>query len=221
MAKRMNVPLGQIPKSSDSALARQGWAKRIQDPAVLNAMTAVTYVMPNPDQTDPSGETGTIQWLAAIDHIEDRAKAVRSGDVSGIEATLVAQAVALNAIFTKMAWKALDEQQARNLRNMDSYLQLALKAQRQVCLTAETLAKLRNPPLMLVQTNISQGHQQINNNGDAPQQTMHPENSEPHESEMSVNSNWRPRADGSDGRPRVKARRGLQIETSNSSQLSK
>ena len=47
---------------------------------------------------------------------------------------------------------------------MESYLRLALKAQAQCRATIETLADMKNPPVVIArQANISNGPQQVNN----------------------------------------------------------
>jgi hypothetical protein len=46
----------------------------------------------------------------------------------------------------------------------EKYMRLALKAQAQCRATIETLAAIKNPPLVIAkQANISAGHQQVNN----------------------------------------------------------
>ena len=50
------------------------------------------------------------------------------------------------------------------LEAMDRYLRLALKAQAQCRATIETLAAMKNPPVVFArQANISNGPQQVNN----------------------------------------------------------
>jgi hypothetical protein len=50
------------------------------------------------------------------------------------------------------------------MNNMETFLRLALKAQSQCRATLETLAAIKNPPVVFAkQANISSGHQQVNN----------------------------------------------------------
>lgn len=89
---------------------------------------------------------------------------VRKGDLNDCEATLVAQAVALDAMFNALARKAA-RHMAGNLSAVETSLRLALKAQGQCRATLQTLAEIKNPrPVAFVkQANIAHGHQQINN----------------------------------------------------------
>ena len=57
------------------------------------------------------------------------------------------------------------------LKQYESYLRMALKAQNQSRMTLETLAKIKNPPVVFAkQANINQGNgnQQVNNGTPAP-----------------------------------------------------
>ena len=76
------------------------------------------------------------------------------------ESILVSQAQSLNAIFCDMAIRANRQEY---MANMDKLLKLALKAQSQCRATLETLANIKNPPIVFAkQANIAH-HQQINN----------------------------------------------------------
>lgn len=76
---------------------------------------------------------------------------------------LAAQTIALNAVFSDIAWRA-----ARNtmeyLPATETYLRLALKAQAQCRATIEALAEIKNPrPVAFVkQANIAQGTSALN-----------------------------------------------------------
>ena len=92
-------------------------------------------------------------------------EAVNGGDLSTLERTLTAQALSLNAIFGELARIA-----QCNLFKVpevaERYLRLALKAQGQSRATVETLAAMKNPPVVFArQANISNGPQQVNNGG--------------------------------------------------------
>ncbi|MDD1632662.1 MAG: hypothetical protein LUP91_10720, partial [Methylococcaceae bacterium] len=94
----------------------------------------------------------------------EEVKKVQYGDLSGIEATLTAQAITLDKIFIEMARRAYLNV-GEHLPAMETYLKLALKAQTQCRTTLQTLAEVKNPqPVSFVkQANISHGPQQINN----------------------------------------------------------
>lgn len=62
------------------------------------------------------------------------------------------------------------------LPNLESFLRLALKAQNQCRATLETLAGIKNPPVVIArQANINHGNgnQQVNNGTPDPSQPVH------------------------------------------------
>ena len=85
------------------------------------------------------------------------------GDLSDGERMLSAQAVALNAIFAELA-RVAHANLFKVPEAADRYLRLALKAQSQSRATVETLAAIKNPPVVFArQANIAHGPQQVNN----------------------------------------------------------
>ena len=87
------------------------------------------------------------------------------------EAMLVAQAYSLQAIFVQLARKA---SQQEYMKNYETFLRLALKAQSQCRASLETLAMLKNPGVVFAkQANIAHGPQQVNN-GVAPPAAVEP-----------------------------------------------
>src|SRR6202041_964606 len=87
-----------------------------------------------------------------------------SGNLAGLEETLTAQAVALDAIFNEMARRA-SANMGEYLSPTETYLPLGLKAQAQCRATLQTLFEMKNPqPVAFVkQANIANGPQQVNN----------------------------------------------------------
>ena len=86
---------------------------------------------------------------------------VVSGDLGRLERMLTSQAIALDAIFNRMALKAAG---AEYLKNYEVFMRLAFKAQAQSRNTVEALAMLKHPQPFISQTNIGQvGHNQVNN----------------------------------------------------------
>lgn len=98
-----------------------------------------------------------------VNSLKDHGQRVNGNDLAAAEQMLMAQSVALNAIFAEMARRsALNMGQYPEF--MERYMRLALKAQGQCRATVETLAAMKNPPVVFAkQANISNGHQQVNN----------------------------------------------------------
>jgi len=98
---------------------------------------------------------------ALIDALRQQTKTVHKGDLRAAEAMLMNQAMALQSLFVKLAETGL---QADLLRQQETALRLALKAQSQCRATLETLANIKNPPVVYAkQANVTTGPQQINN----------------------------------------------------------
>lgn len=85
---------------------------------------------------------------------------VAAGDLGRVERILTHQVITLNAIFNNLAQRSGRQEY---IKQMETYLRLALKAQAQSRSTAEALALLKNPQPYIKQANIAQGHQQVNN----------------------------------------------------------
>lgn len=90
-------------------------------------------------------------------------KEVHGGDLTRAESILMSQTHALQSIFVAMARRS-----ARNageyINASETYMRMALKAQNQCRMTLETLATIKNPPVIFAkQANIAHGHQQVNN----------------------------------------------------------
>lgn len=99
---------------------------------------------------------------------------VSAGDMGRCEAMLMGQAYALQSIFMSLSRRANNQEY---MKNYEIYLRLALKAQGQCRATLETLATIKNPPVIYAkQANIANGPQQINNGTAAPSQVGKTEN---------------------------------------------
>ena len=88
----------------------------------------------------------------------------QKGNLSKIEAHLVAQSIALDSIFHSLALRAT---QAEYMEQIKVFLSLALKAQNQSRMTLETLARIKNPQPYVRQQNVAV-NQQVNNGSPAP-----------------------------------------------------
>ena len=112
-----------------------------------------------------AGIFGELDIMECARALKDSVGAVKAGDLSAAEGMLMTQAVALNAIFGELARRA-----ASNMGEypdaFERYMRLALKSQGQCRATIETLATIKNPPVVFArQANISNGGQQQVNNG--------------------------------------------------------
>lgn len=101
------------------------------------------------------------------DALEATIEDVRHGDLSELEAMLVAQAVALQTVFVTLARRA-EAQTSRD--NISTILGLALKAQSQSRATIQALTDLKLPrsTAFVKQANIAHGAQQVNNGVEPP-----------------------------------------------------
>jgi hypothetical protein len=100
--------------------------------------------------------------------LDEQAKAAKAGDLSQGVGMLMVQAHTLDAIFNNLAQRA-----ALNFGEYldagERYLRLALKAQSQCRATLETLATIKNPPIVYAkQANVTTGPQQVINSIPAP-----------------------------------------------------
>ncbi|MFN8693439.1 MAG: hypothetical protein ACK5XX_03440 [Holosporales bacterium] len=106
---------------------------------------------------------GELSLTHCISELNKKAKNVHKGNLQDAETLLTAQAFALDAIFTSIARRA-QLNMGQYLDAADRYMRLALKAQGQCRATLETLANIKNPPVVVArQANISNGPQQVNN----------------------------------------------------------
>lgn len=121
-----------------------------------NASTLVAY---------SAGTFGEVSLTDCVMVLKESGKAANDGDLSGAESMLMAQAVALNAMFGELARRAALNM-GEYINAADRYMRLALKAQGQCRATLETLAAIKNPPVVIAkQANINNGGQQQVNNG--------------------------------------------------------
>jgi hypothetical protein len=99
---------------------------------------------------------------ALLSTLGDLSRAIRSGDLSRVEAMLINQATALQSLFTRLTLRGLEQP---HMANLEGFLRLALRAQNQCRTTLETLASVKCPPPIIAnQANVAIGcPQQVNN----------------------------------------------------------
>lgn len=104
-------------------------------------------------------------WATAQELVS-RGNDVVKGDTAGMQRMLISQAHALESIFVKESRRASAQEY---LPQFEAHLKLALRAQNQCRMTLETLAAIKNPPVVFAkQANIAHGHQQVNNGEGIP-----------------------------------------------------
>lgn len=143
------------PASKDKAAE---FAHTVIAPTVRGAVTIESF----------SKAYGDTDLQSLIDELGTQCKRVRDGDLARAENLLTTQAHTLDAIFNELARRAALNM-GEYINATDRYLRLALKAQSQCRATLETLATIKNPPVIYAkQANIANGPQQVNNGQSAP-----------------------------------------------------
>lgn len=147
-------------QQKDKAQTREAMMAEIAyDPAARSLSGARGFI---------KGTMGDQPLTESLDALMVQIREVRSGNMQSAEKTLVAQANTLDAIFNELARRAALNM-GEYINATDTYLRLALKAQSQCWATLETLATIKNPPVIYAkQANISNGPQQVNNGMVAP-----------------------------------------------------
>ena len=104
------------------------------------------------------GEQDVTELMVQIQKIME---CLAVNDLSHCENMLLGQAHALQSMFTQLSRRAIAQE---NIHNIEVFMRMAMKAQNQCRMTLETLASIKNPPVVYVkQANIAHGHQQVNN----------------------------------------------------------
>ena len=137
-------------KKSDSDKAIEDF---LQNPETLNAIVIDSF------KGNLFGER--VELGGIIDSLQQSSEQLQSGTPLLLaERILMSQAQSLNAVFCDMAKRANRQEY---VANMDKLLRLALKAQSQCRATLETLANIKNPPIVFAKHANIAHHQQINN----------------------------------------------------------
>ena len=111
---------------------------------------------------------GGIDVPSLTDVLRDQAAAVNRGELNHIEAMLMNQATALQSLYARLTERAMGQD---HMPNFEGFMRMALRAQNQCRATLETLAAIKNPPVVFAkQANINQGNgnQQVNNGTSDP-----------------------------------------------------
>ena len=109
---------------------------------------------------------GETDVKSLIEQFKDQAAAANNGDMKLPEAMLMNQAVALQSLFARLTERGIQQD---HMPHLEGFMRLALRAQNQCRATLETLAAIKNPPVIFAkQANINHGNQQVNNGVPAP-----------------------------------------------------
>ncbi len=112
-----------------------------------------------------------------VAQLRDQAAEVKGGSLARAEAMLMTQATALQSLFSRLAERGMG---CDEVVPFEANMRMAPRAQSQCRATLETLAAIKNPPVLFAkQANVTTGPQQINNGMAAP--------SRPRENEIKPN----------------------------------
>jgi len=166
MAKKPKASTGEAAAKAKPEALNSG---AVTAEAVAKARsTARTNLRPTVNsavtiQTVRGGKRDVLSLVSLVEELSEQCAVISKGDLSRPEAMLTTQAHTLDALFgrlTQLAFQNLDHFDAA-----ERLFRLAFKAQSQARATVETLAAVKNPPVMFAkQANVTTGPQQINNN---------------------------------------------------------
>lgn len=150
-----------VSDPSDTKAVRQQIARLVTGPQLAAARAVIAT----------EGTTGIgaeLEMTAMGEALKEQAAAINGGDLRPIEAMLINQATALQNLFARLVERGMN---TNVVQQFDVHLRLALRAQAQCTRTLETLATMKNPPVVIArQANIAQ-QQQVNNGPAAPEPT--------------------------------------------------
>ena len=140
------------PELARQILERRETTRELLRPSTLaaNTIDALKFMR---DQADVHALTVALREQAHLVTDKD--------DLSRAEAMLICQATTLDALFCSLTRRAVAQDM---LHPYEVHFRLALRAQAQCRATLETLAAIKNPPVLIAkQANIAHGPQQVNN----------------------------------------------------------
>ncbi len=151
-----------MSRKSTIELEQKGGQSKLQEKAdfLLSSTTIGAAVI---DAYKKNVQGDELSFEMALKVLESNSTSIKAGETEKIESMLMCQANALEVMFGYFARKALSQEYFNQyLAN----IQLALKVQNQCRKTLQALMHIKHPSQasFIKQTNISSGHQQINNN---------------------------------------------------------
>ncbi len=136
---------------------KTAFARTVMSPNTRHAITSEFF-------TSTTGGRDQHDTKSTDNEIQRRIENVKNGDMSDIEATLVAQTITLDAIFHEMAYRA-SLNMGEHLQATETYMRMALKSQAQSRCTIEALNEMKNPKSITITKQANISDQQIVNNG--------------------------------------------------------
>ena len=156
--KRKNLELilkqDQTPKEMARDFARM----------VISPELAAYCVISNADSK--GGNSAIWEGLdvpSLAEELRAQSAAVNRGELDHVEAMLMNQATGLQSLYARLTERAMGQD---HMPHFEGFMRMALRAQNQCRATLETLAAIKNPPVVFAkQANINQGNgnQQVNN----------------------------------------------------------
>ena len=135
----------------------------------LDPRTAAVRVIDAAERGTVFGEGLDIRH--GLSELRELEEALHRDDMKPVENALMNQAVALQTLFVRLTERAMG---AEYRETIEAYLKLALRAQNQSRMTFETLATVKNPPVVYArQANVTTGPPQINNGTPAGARDSH------------------------------------------------
>ena len=110
------------------------FAKKMLSPHIMNTATVQALIKPI---------GGEIDLKESILIMPEKVEKINDGDLSELEATLTAQVVSLNSLFTAVAIRSSNNM-GHDLKIVEVYMRLALKAQAQCARTIEVITTVKN-----------------------------------------------------------------------------
>lgn len=159
MATGTNTPLASDAKAEKVAQLKKAKIKQAKKLLAPEANAAMIAAYHQKNTGLESEEIGIMEALYAIEDWNSELKG--NNPLQLTERMLLSQAIALNQIFTALANKSSRQEY---MKNLETYMRLALKAQSQARATLETLANIKQPPHVVIakQANLA-NNQQVNN----------------------------------------------------------
>ena len=161
------------PGSNERLAARKELTLKVTSPEqarreIARLMTAPEFAAMRAIQATEGaqGYGAKLDTPELLNCLRATAAKVSDGDLAPVESMLLNQAVALQSLFARLLECGMKTDM---LPHYEAHMRLALRAQAQCRATLETLATVKNPPVVFArQANIANGPQQVNNNEAVP-----------------------------------------------------